>query len=107
MSDMSRWAAMGVVVTRLPRGQRLEPRETNVMVLPACRSTSYRPADHANRLDIAAWASSVGGDEVWSPMKQHSWANPWLPPVASPFTGPSRLPWRPSQMPPWASTKKL
>ncbi len=56
---------------------------------------------------MAAWAAAEGGWELWSPMKQASRANPWLPPVASPFTGPWRLPARPSQTRPKRSIMKL
>ena len=104
---MSRWPAIVGVVTGAPAGHLLEPRETNEVVTPGEGATPYRSARAASSATIERCASCVGGSAVWSPMKQQICENPWLPPVASGFTGPSRLPARPSQTVPYRSTKKL
>jgi hypothetical protein len=107
VNDISRCPAIGQVVTEEPFGHRFEPREVKRIVRPADRSIPSRTASQASSAAAASSARPAGGSQVKLPMKQTSSAWPWLPPVASPRTGPARLPVRPSHSPPNGSTKKL
>src|SRR5215210_1068628 len=102
---MSRCPAMVDVVTDTPAGHLSDPRDTKVVVPPG--SMPYRSARAASSRVIDLCDAAVGGSVVWSPTKQQICDQPWLPPVASGCTGPARLPARPSQTVPKASTKKL
>jgi hypothetical protein len=90
-----------------PTGQRFDPRDAKVTELPGEVSIEYRFANHESVRTAASVASGVGSSDVKSPRRQTNCAKPWLPPVASAVTGPSRLPSLPSQTPPYRSTKKL
>ena len=97
---------MVVVVTVVPAGRRLDPRDTKVVVAPGAVSMAQVSARAASRAVMEIRAPGVGASTWWSPMKQHNWADPWLPPVASAITGPVKLPVRPSHTVPNRSTKK-
>ena len=98
---------MVVVSTVAPAGQRLEPRDVNDVIAPGVTSTPSRRASQASTPVSASTASGVGGSATKFPMRHTSCEKPWLPPVASPMTGPSTLPARPSHTRPNRSTKKL
>jgi hypothetical protein len=104
---MSRCPAMVGVVTEVPSGHLLEPRETKLTSAPGAVETAKRSANHARTWTSDAWAAGVAGDALVSPMRHTSWEKPWLPPVADPATASSRLPSRPSQTPPAESITKL
>ena len=93
---MSRWPLIVGVVTSVPAGRRFDPREVNVAVAPGDRSRPWRSPRNASIDTIAAIAASDGGARLWSPMKEQSWAKPWLPPVASAAFAVANEPVRPS-----------
>lgn len=104
---MSRCPAMVGVVTTVPAGHRLDPREEKVTSAPGTVETPYRSANQARTPTREALAAGVAGARLVSPITQTNCVNPWLPPVADPATGPATLPSRPSQMPPLESMMKL
>jgi hypothetical protein len=104
---MSRWPAIVVVSTVAPAGQRLDPREVNDVVAPGVTSTPPRAASQASTRASVSTASGDGSSASWFPIRHTSCEWPWLPPVASPITGASRLPARPSHARPNRSTNTL
>lgn len=70
---MSRCPAMVAVVTDVPSGHLLEPRETNVTSAPGAVETPNRSASHARTCTREAWAAGVAGVTLVSPMRQTSW----------------------------------
>ena len=104
---MSRWPAIVVVSTVTPAGHLFDPRDGNEAVAPGVTSTPSRCPSQASTRTSASRASGVGSSDTKLPMRQTSCEKPWLPPVASPITGPSMLPDRPSHTRPNRSTKKL
>lgn len=104
---MSLCPAMVAVVTEVPAGHLLEPRDVKVTSAPVEVETPYRSASQARTCTREALAAGEAGETLVSPMTQTNWLKPWFPPVAEPATGPSRLPSRPSHTPPEESMTKL
>jgi hypothetical protein len=104
---MSRWPAIVGVVTEVPSGHLFEPLEVKVTSAPGEVDTAYRSANQANVWTRDCRAAAVGAAVLVSPIRHTSWVKPWFPPVASPATGPSRLPCLASQIPPSESMTKL
>ena len=107
VSDMVRCPVIVGVVTSVPSGCAVDPRDSKRVVAPGAVSMSWRSASQARSWCMDDCAAGDGGSLEWSPRKAHFWSNPWLPPVASPRMPSARLPHRASQMPPKRSTTKL
>ena len=58
---MSRWPAMVAVVTVVPVGHLLDPRDKKEVVAPGVVSIAYTFASAASRAVIELRASGVGG----------------------------------------------